>query len=180
MKLKGMKIKHDDKNPNGNYSILDMIVENIEKASGNDMMEYYICITNKDDSKNIDESKWVKIDSQIDEKGNLGFELDVLNSKIDLEVFMSEHIYLYVKEVAKKGTNQSVLISKGFEFPNNDETIPDNNSNEQIQGEKDDASSQHELLPFAGHGGTIVMILAVAIIAIISYNRYKNLKRYIK
>ena len=108
------------------------------------------------------------------------------------EIYDAQTVYIYIKEVAKKGGNQAVLMSKSIEMKANvlGEVYLDNvkinnsnsgNSNNSGTSNKDeDKTIAQNKLPHAGVRNIMIFVSIILVIGIIFYARYKNLSKYIK
>ena len=84
-------------------------INNLKRPTDNDSMEYYVYI-----SQNIDETDiidWVKINQEQNDNHKLTFEIDLSQFKNIDEYANPNDLYIYIKEVAKKGGNQSPAVA---------------------------------------------------------------------
>ena len=162
-------INIEPQNVDGEYQMA-VHVKNINKPTTNDSLEYYYYVSNNSDEKNI--TNWVKITEKQNSDNSIDFVVK-LNS-LDSTVLEADTAYLYIKEVAKKGSNQSIAISNAMELTANNSDI----NVETMPGNKDDASNKFEQLPFAGMTSKIIILLiAISLIGIIYYKKYKKYKK---
>ena len=167
---------------NKDYTLIDVRINGIEKNTSNDKLEYYYYISPNKNESNI--TDWVKIDGN--QGDNIKFTIDTTKVANYNEISDSDVVYLYIKEVATKGGNQSVLVSNSMELKSDVEveTYVDNskeniNSNNHKKEPTDDTVATDKL----PNTGTTVIILAVILIfgiGIIVFIRYKNLSKYVK
>ena len=100
------------------YIIMKIDIDGIEKKSNNDRYEYYYYIsTNKNDT-NI--QNWVKIKKIQESKDGISFTIDTNDMENYQEVVKSNTTYLYIKEIAIKGGDQKVTISRINDKESND------------------------------------------------------------
>ena len=96
-------------------------------------------------------------------------------------------MYLYVREVAVKGGNQSVFVTKGInmDFDIKVETYLDNvkienkNDDNKKTDVKDDTMAPNEI-PQTGVKSVIIIILVIGALGSIFYIRYKQISKYVK
>ena len=99
--------KYNDENKNS--TIIDYEISNIKRPTDNDSMDYYVYL-----SQNIDETDiidWVKIDKVQNDRTKLTFSINLADFKNVDEFANPNDLYLYIKEVAKKGSNQSTATA---------------------------------------------------------------------
>lgn len=165
------------------YILMDVEINGIEKGVNNDKMEYYYYLSSNKNEENI--TDWVKIDVSQIENNNIKFTIDTIKIANYSEISNAEVIYLYVKEVATKGGNQSVAVSKSMKLEANVEieTYLDNVKKENISSGDDstnnpdsskDDTLTDEKLPNAGSTTFVIItiIILVAIICVFSYKKY--------
>lgn len=170
------------------YLVMNAKVDNISRNNENDSYEYYYYLSSNKDEKNI--KKWVKIkDANISNDG-MEFKINTKDLVNYSELSDSNNLYLYIKEVAIKGGNQSVKISKSMKLNSDveietylddvkvDSTKKDNNKKSSNKDE--DKTKAPGILPNTGVGTIAIALFIVAGVGIVFYIRYKNLKRYIK
>lgn len=180
-----------------NYTLIDITLNNIERYDINDKYEYYYYISSNQNEKNIID--WAKIKENQTSKDKLTFSIDTREIKNYTDLSRDDTIYVYIKEVAIKGSNQSLKISKPIEMPKssdaqvktyinntkvdeNNSNNKDNNSNNnsQKQNQTKDPTTAPNKIPYTGIRTIIILMVIVAIIGIVVYIRYKNLSTYIK
>jgi len=109
-----------------------------------------------------------------------------------LKLKEKEKIYIYIREIAKKGGNQSVTYSKGLDMVYDENKVNleiylDNKKVEEPEKPTDpdvptqDPTVSKENLPNTGIKKVILFIMiGVIIFGIYEYIRYRILKKYIK
>lgn len=171
------------------YLTMDITIDNINRnMNANDSLEYYYYLSPSQNESNI--QGWVKIDSNQDENDKLIFTVNTKDIKNYEEIKDSNTVYIYIREVAKKGGNQSVLISKPILIDSDytmevyldnvktDNINTGNNNNSNAGGDETTAPGK---LPQTGVRNIAVILLVVlAIGGIIFFIRYKKLSKYVK
>jgi len=164
------------------YFIIDVTVSNISRNNNNERYEYYYYLSPNKDEDNID--KWTKITEEQNSNDKLKFKINSNDIKNYSEIADSNSLYLYIKEVAIKGSNQQVKLSSPMKIEVNgkediyiDDTKVDNsNSKYEI---KDNTVAQGKL-PNTGLATIISIIAIVTLIGVFGFIKYKNLSKYIK
>lgn len=172
------------------YAIIDVTINEITRNTKNDSCEYYYYLSSNQDESNI--QNWVKINENQTDNEKLTFTINTKDMKNYSEIYDAQTVYIYIKEVAKKGGNQAVLMSKSIEMKANvlGEVYLDNvkinnsnsgNSNNSGTSNKDeDKTIAQNKLPHAGVRNIMIFVSIILVIGIIFYARYKNLSKYIK
>ena len=99
---------------------IDYEITNINRATENDSVEYYAYISQKANEENI--SGWVKISEVQKDKSKLKFTLNTSDFKDISEYANAGDLYLYIKEVAKKGGSQVSVTTLGLKTNTPDDT----------------------------------------------------------
>lgn len=173
------------------YLVMDITVDKISKNNVNDSYEYYYYLSSNKDENNIE--NWVKISEYNSSDNKIQFKMDTRDIKNYAELSTSNNLYLYIKEVAIKGGNQSVKVSKAMQL-NSDVTVEtyldgakvtNSNAGNKVPTTNDskndtDKTKAPGILPNTGAGSIIVIVLIVLIAGTIFFIRYKNLSKYIK
>lgn len=185
------------------YLTLDVIVNEVTRTTINDSYEYYYYISSNQDERSI--QNWVKITEKQTENDKIKFAINTKDINNCAELIDSNSLYLYIKEVAKKGGDQLVLVSKAMEMSINEKVEiyldnakvnnsnsgndynPGNNTNQE-NNEKPNTTNQsgdttiaQDKLPYTGIRNLLILALVIIIVAgIIIYNRYKDISNYVK
>lgn len=187
--VKGVKLHTYSDNSKKNYAIIDLEITNIQKISDNDSLEYYYYLSDKQGEQNI--SNWIKIDKSQIVGDTLSFTINI-NDLENSPLSTSDVLYIYIKEIAIKGGNQSVAISAGtlVEVDQNIETyrndtrieVPTiNHSNsEPDEVTVEDNTTASGTIPQTGVTSVTSIIIVIALLGVISYIRYYNLNKKMK
>lgn len=184
------------------YMVIDLDVDGISQNATNDGYEYYYYLSPNSDEENI--SNWVKVSNAKIKDGKLSFEINTQDIKNYGTSSSANNLYVYIKEVAKKGNNESTLITNPMSM-NSDVTIEtylnnakvntynagESNGNGNNNGNagssqktssstsvtKSDATTATGSLPKTGKGVAIIALIAgIAVIAVILYRKYNSYK----
>lgn len=171
------------------YFIVDSLVKGMVKATGNDSYEYFYYLSPNQNENNIQD--WVKIKEEQAANDKLQFVINTKDVKNYAQITNNEATYIYIKEVVKKGGNQSVVISKAMKIGTDGVTPevyldnvkqgnerPPNNPEKPNNGGDNTISTT--IIPNAGTIGIFVVITIVSVIGIVGYIRYKNLSKYVE
>lgn len=165
------------------YMIIDITVNGISKASGNDSYEYYYYLSNNKNEEEI--ADWVKIDSYESKGDKLSFKINTkdINNYSDISTINENNLFLYLTEVAVKGKNESTLetyaIPVNASEKINIETYLDDKIVEDSFTEEDNTVSDKQL-PFTGFQKILILMTSILTIGILTFIRYKKLSKYIK
>ena len=189
------------------YVTIDVTLSNISVNTTNDSCKYYYYLSQNQKETNIE--NWVEIKDAKVQNGKLQFEINTKDIKNYNDIKSVDTLYLYVKEVAQKGTKQATLVTDsmsmksnikaelyvdGVKFEIKSDTNGNNttnnnttnnntankNQNQQISKNKVDSTKASNILPFTGIKSILILIFIIAIISVIVYIRYKDLSKYIK
>lgn len=92
------------------YMLMKINIEKVKKNNNNDRYEYYYYLSPNKNETNIE--NWVKIKETQDSEDKISFSIDTRDIKNYKEIINSEITYLYIKEVAVKGGDQKVSITR--------------------------------------------------------------------
>ena len=170
------------------YLIMDIVLDGITRSTENDSYEYYYYLSSSQDEKNIQD--WVKISENQTSNDKLEFKINTKDVKNYAEISGKDNLYLYIKEVAIKGGNQSVAILNAIKMDDEVtvETYVDNakvnnvNSGNSVQtgNTAENTTAPFSRLPNAGIRDVVILILIVSVIGIGAYIGYRKLNKYIK
>ena len=188
-KLKSMKSYTYTDSSKQEYVVMDVEVNNITRNLDNDSNEYYYYVSPNKGEENIQD--WVKITAKQNDKGKLTFTINTKDIKNYDEISKSNTLYLYIREVSKKGTNTSTVFSNGIALDANVtiekyvdgakvENIKYNADIEKAQSSYDDTTLAPKKLPNTGVTTVIMAIGIVLVIGIVVYIRYKSISKYVK
>lgn len=173
-----------DKNIKG-YMTVNVTLSNIDRNLENDSNEYYYYLSPNQNETAIND--WVKITQNQSEKDKLQFEINTNDIPNFSDYVYSDTIYLYVKEVAIKGGNQSIEISKALNLDDNSvediELYLDNKKVElsSLNQGKGDSTTSPNILPKAGFKSFVIGVSIILVLfGLITFIRYKKLSKYIK
>ena len=189
--VKQIKAYYFTNNSQEDYTLIEVEVNNIERNLSNDKVEYYYYLSTVQDEENIIE--WVKITEEQSSNEKLHFTINSKDISNYEDISKENVLYLYVKEVAIKGGDQSVSTTKALSLESDVkvETYVDgvkkenmnsgntsnnnNNNNDNGSGEKDDTVAGGKL-PQAGVTTTISIVFIVMLIGVFCYIKYNKLK----
>mgnify|MGYP004566973999 CR=1 FL=1 len=187
------------------YMTIDTNVSGIKRyLDENDSYEYYYYMsTNKNESKITDWTK-IKEEQKAEDKITFIANTNEMANFGDLSESENDDLYLYIKEVAVRGGNQTVQVSKAmkldtesdvdtkiyvdnkelnfdFKWDNSNGSNNNNNSgnsnNSQTTGDK---TTSKISLPKTGEGRIFMMIGIIALVGVIAFIRYKIISKYVK
>lgn len=164
------------------YFIIDVTISNLLRNNKNDSYEYYYYLSQNKDESNI--NNWIKISEEQNSNDKLKFEINSNDIKNYSEISDSSNLYLYIKEVALKGSNQHVKVTlpMKIEVNGNEDVYIDNakveNSNSKYETE--DKTVAQGKLPNTGIVTIISIIVIITLIGTFGFIKYKNLSKYIK
>lgn len=104
--LKGYTFTDSRKQP---YITMNVILSNIQRATKNDSVEYFYYLSSSQQESNM--KNWVKITENQTESDKITFGIDTRKISNYSEVATSQNLYLYIKEVAKKGSDEASNVS---------------------------------------------------------------------
>lgn len=182
--VKQIKAYYFTNNSQEDYTLIEIEVNNIERNLSNDKVEYYYYLSTVKDEENITE--WVKITEEQNSNDKLQFTIDSKDI-LNYENISKENVlYLYIKEVAIKGGNQSVAISNALSLESDVkvETYVDNNKKENINFDNNSSNSNNDKdttvangkLPQAGEKKVIFITFIVILISGFCYFKYYRLR----
>ncbi len=184
--VKQVKAYYFTGNSQKDYTLIEVEINGIEKSLKNDKMEYYYFLSSNKNEENI--TDWVKVEENQDGNSNIKFTINTTKIANYNEISHADVLYLYVKEVATKGGNQSVTISNPIKLESDFEveTYLDNVKKENNNSTNDSTNAYDNTvaegkLPQTGTKTFVIIFAIILVIAIcvICYKKY-NLLRDIK
>lgn len=193
--IKTIKYYTFSDNSEKEYTLMEVEVNGISRKTDSEKYEYYYYLSPNQSENNIED--WVKITEEQTDDGKLKFTINTNDIKEYKQISNSDTLYLYVKEVATQGGNQSVLVSKSMKMEKGDSTVTyvnngkvtiSNSSNSGTGSTQNSNSQNNNLdnmtklsrLPNAGRNTLIVLVVIISILGIVGYIKYKNLSKYVK
>ena len=158
----------------------------------NDKVEYYYYLSPDPNEQDITE--WTKITENQGDSNKLQFTIDSRKMTNYNKIANEEVLYLYIKEVAIIGENQSVAVSKSMKLETDKkietyiddvkkENVQSSNtgsSNSNNQSNKDDDTVSSGKLPQTGATSITIVSLIVMILLGVFFdkknNKYKDIK----
>lgn len=188
---------YTDENKN-EYFIFDITINDISINKDNDKNEYYYYLSQNKDEENI--TDWIKVTNVDYNENVLHFRIDTNDINNIEEIVKADNLYIYIKEVAIKGGNQSIKTSKAIEMKTdanleiyvNDEKVDEwpvtadptsNNNNNTNSGEKNsntDNTIATGIIPQTGTKNILIILIGITLIGVIFYIRYRHLNNLIK
>ena len=167
-------------NSKNNYLLIQMEVNQINRVTTNDKIEYYYYLSPYENEQHIE--GWTKISEVQTANSQLQFEID--SRKIDnlSQIANENSLYLYIKEVAVKGGDQRVLFVQPLKVESDIEAeiFVDGVKKQDISKPGDNTTAPGNI-PQTGIKITLmVSIVAVLGLGIVLYVRYKKLANKIK
>lgn len=163
------------------YIIMELEVTNIIRALENDKIEYYYYLSANQNENNI--QNWVKITENQTNNNKLVFRVNTKDISNYEELVSSNVLYLYVREIAQKGGDQKVAISKTMLVESDAEieeyldNVKQENTAEPEEPKDEDSTTSDNKIPNAGKTAiATTAVLAIIAIGAISFKKYKNLK----
>lgn len=171
------------------YAVIDITINEILRNMKNDSCEYYYYLSSNKEESNIQD--WIKIGEKQKNNNMISFKINSKDCKNAGELFDSDTLYLYIKEVAGKGGSQAVLVSKPLEMNANvtaeiyldNVRVTDKNSNTNNNGSSkaEDDTVASGKLPQTGIKlvvtiSAIVLMILISGICYLKYNKFKDIK----
>lgn len=182
--VKKIKAYYFTDNTQKEYTLIEIELKNIERNLSNDKVEYYYYLSTSSGEEIIKD--WIKIEEEQKYNEKINFTIDSRKIPNYEEVSKENVLYLYIKEVATKGADQSIGTFKNISIESNDsvEIYIDNVKIENIYYDKEDIQDNNNedttvakgRLPQTGAKLIIPISLIGIIIAGIFYIRYNKLK----
>lgn len=187
--VKGIKGYFYTDGSKNEYILVNIEIDDITKNTKNDSLEYYYYLSSNGNEQNI--TKWVKITEVQNLNNKLEFTIDTRKISNFEEMVNEDEIYLYIREVAIKGEDQKIDISKPIKIEKDENTqievyiddVKMDNTQIDFSGinGSGDKTTAHKELPRAGIELTLMAFIVIVLgIGIFMYIKYKNLSKYIK
>ena len=173
------------------YMLIDTEINTIlRNLEVNDDFEYYYYLSTNTHEENIQD--WVEISEEQSASDKLEFLVDTREISNYDELIEGDNLYIYIREVAKKDGDQSVVVSPALEMKEDDDSIievyiddervsdintGDDNNNENGNDDFEDNTVADGPIPQTGVRNTIIIvaIVALSVTGVICYIKYKNL-----
>lgn len=184
---KQVKAYYFTDNSTKDYTLIDIEINNISRNLNNDKVEYYYYLSTVQNEENITE--WVKITDDQNSNDNLRFTINSKDISNYEDISKENVLYIYIKEVAIKGGDQSAAVTEALSLENSVkvETFVDGVKKEEIKfnySYKNNNSNDEDKtiatggLPQTGVATIIYLILVIIIVSIFyfKYNKLKDIK----
>ena len=171
------------------YFIFNTQIDNVIKKDENQTFEYYYYLSDNQDEQDI--QNWVKINEEQKNDSKLTFTIDTRNIKNYADIIDASKLYLYIKEVAKKGGDQKMYVSDSIEVSQDavksieiyidgvlvtNDTNPDNN-----QDDQEDNTTASGMIPQTGIKATIIIAITfITVTGVVLYIKYAKFNKEIK
>lgn len=177
--IKSMKLYTFTDTTKREYILMDIEVSNIIKNTNNDNYEYYYYLSPNKQEEDIE--NWVKINEEQNLEDNLTFTINTSDVSNYGDIANSEKLYLYIKEVAKKGADQKIAQYGAFELGTTDsiETYLNGNLQQKESNGSKDNTSADKKIPYTGAKNMALIALGIIIvlgIVHINLRKYKDIK----
>lgn len=195
LNIKSIKAYYYTDTSKESYAIVDIEVEGIEKAEGNDTYEYYYYLSPDKSETNI--SSWIKILDGRVENGKLSFTMDTRDFENYDQASDSDKVNLYLREIVTKGEDQSIVVTNPIEFEPDDKVpvevyiddkkfedidfdIEEPEEEKEVENKKeDDDTIADRIFPDTGSKiafAGVVIILSYGIVKFVKYKKLKEIK----
>lgn len=155
------------------YILIDVEITNIIRNMTNDKVEYYYYLSSNANEENITE--WNKVTNTQNDNNKIQVTIDSRNIPNYNKIASEDVVYLYIKEVAVKGGNQSIAISKAMKLESDNDNIET-----YMNDTKKDNTTASGILPQAGTAPIVLigitLIFVVTVICYIKYYKVKDIK----
>ncbi len=175
--VKKVKAYYYTNNSKKDYVLIDVEIDNVSLNKTNDKVEYYYYLSPNANEEEI--SNWVKITEAQNATDKLQFTIDSREISNYSQISDEGVVYLYIKEVAIKGGDQSVAISKSIKLETDleVETYVDDVKKNDFNNNKDDTTAPGTI-PDTGMNITIIIssLVFIAILCVVIYIKYNKVK----
>lgn len=181
--IKKIKAYYFTNNSQEDYTLITVEVNSIERNLTNDKVEYYYYLSTVKDEDNI--TDWTKISEEQNSNNKLQFTINSKDIANYEEISKENVLYLYIKEVAIKGGDQDIAVSRALslEADIEVETYVDNSKKENINSgnistnnNSEDKTVANESLPQTGVRTVISIIFIGILISGFCYFKYHKLR----
>lgn len=182
--VKKVKAYYYTNNSKKDYILIDVEVDNISINTNNDSLEYYYYLSPNANEQDI--TDWVKITEKQNSNNKLQFTIDTRKISNYNEISDEGVLYLYVKEVAIKGGDQSIAISKPMKLETDKEVetyiddVKKDTSKPSPSGSGKDDTTAPGYIPNTGIAPVIIICITVlailSVVIYIKYNKFKDAK----
>ena len=176
---------------------MDVTLDNVNRNNSNDSLEYYYFLSTSSLYKTI--RNWVKIDKIQVSNNKLEFTINTNDISNFGDIKTNSNLYLYVKEVAKKGNSTSEFIAKaipvestkeievyidGVKQTTNNDKKADNEPSSRSGNDRKNENTANEVdntkatksLPRTGAGTLIIVVFVITATGIVIYFKYNSMK----
>ncbi len=185
-KNKLMKIYYYTNNTGKEYSVMDIEISGIKKATVNDSLsyEYYLSANQKENT--IEEDAWIKLENVQIIDGKLQFTINTKDVKNYEEISKANNLYLYVREIAtRKGQSKELIIeAKDISKTEKKEEYIDGIKKENPSGGSSggstsggDGSQATGKYPYTGKAVIIFAVITLITMGTIGFIKYKNIDK---
>lgn len=179
--VKKVQAYYYTKNPENSYILVQMEINQINRITTNDKVEYYYYLSPYENEQNIE--NWTKISEVQTANSQLQFEIDSRKMSNFAEISNENSLYLYIKEVAIKGGDQRVFFTQPLKVESNIEAeiFVDGVKIQTSTKPGNDSTTAPGKIPQTGIKITLMIsIVAVLGLGIVLYVRYKKLSNKMK
>lgn len=162
------------------YAIMEITLNNIKRNKENDKVEYYYYLSSNKKEKDI--NGWSRITEEQLLTNSMEFKVNTKDIQNFEEIYASSNLYIYVKEVAIKGGNQTVIISDAMEMSPTDsiELYLDNNKITDDNKDNQDKTVARKPIPQTGLINILISVIIITAVGSVFFIKYKKISRYIK
>ena len=180
-------------NTNEDYSKFKIKVSNIKMGNAENDYTYYYYLSSIQGETNIEDNKWKKVDVCLNNNGTITLEISINTLDFDKynELFESDKLYIYVKEVASleqkevetintislTKTSEDKIYIDGELSDGMDNNESNQNQNQNNNQNKVDDTTAPGILPQTGTLPIILLVIGFVVIGVISYRRFKNIDK---
>lgn len=184
-KNKLMKMYYFTNNSEKEYSLIDVEISEIKKATVNDSLSYEYCLSSNQAANAIDEKNWIPLNIQIND-GKLKFTINTKDVKNYDEISKANNLYLYIRETAtrKEQTKKLVVGAKDISKTEKKEEYIDGIKKENQSGGSQggstsggDGSQATGKYPYTGKVVIAFAVITLVVMGTFGLIRYKNIDK---